>query len=136
MDLSIGEIIGNAIRENGLSVTYVAQQMGMSRKGITELLKRDDMTLSQIKAFSKILQKDFIQIYKDKIIREDDLSFMGVASENGEPYKTNGRKPKARISELTLQVNISGAFENVQSEFIGFLDLMKAEAEKRGLHLT
>lgn len=130
MKLSIGEIIAADIKKSGLSVTYIAQQIGMSRKGLSDVLKRNDMSLSQLASLSDIIGKDYFAIYRDKYEEENGTSLPVKATDEVEPYQQL-EKPQ----DISFTLTIVGAVAQLKEEIPSFLDLIHREAESRGLHL-
>ncbi|WP_353183534.1 helix-turn-helix transcriptional regulator [Parapedobacter lycopersici] len=129
MNLSIGEIVAADIKRSGLSVTYVAQQMGMSRKGLSDILKRDDMSLSQLASLSEILNKDYFDLYKSKHQQETGIKLpSAVAEDKNEYVPTN--EPK-----MSFTLNILGGFDTLKKEIPELLEVIKNETEARGLQL-
>lgn len=134
MELTIGEIIGIDIKKKGLSVTHVAQRIGMSRKGLTDILKKNDMSLSQIASLSEELGRDYLEVFKQRekynipetipnkinSLNEEDISYQKETSKN----------------EMTFTLNITGEFENIVKEIPELLALIKKEAEQRGFKLA
>lgn len=128
MKLSIGETIAADIKKNGLSVTYVAQQIGMSRKGLADVLKRNDMSLSQLLSLSEILNRDYFELYKQNVQKERGIV---ISTESADKIE---EKPEIK-KEVSLSINICGEIDLLNTHFANLLALIKAEAEDRGLHL-
>ncbi|MGJ1368217.1 hypothetical protein [Sphingobacterium spiritivorum] len=127
MDLSIGEIIAADIKKMGLSVTHIAQQIGMSRKGLTDILKRDDMSLSQMGSLSKLLGKDYFSLYKEKqglSLNQEKLNNLLVSSNS-----------IVKAPEMTFTINIAGNFDLIGVEISSLIKVIREEVENRGLYL-
>lgn len=134
MELTIGEIIATDIKKSGLSVTYVAQKIGMSRKGLSDILKRNDMSLSQLASLSEAIGKDYFAIYISKSEYNVPVEY------NVEPIELSNAESPNDYQELeeqmTFSINLKGSFNTVANEMSNFLQLIKKEAEDRGLHLV
>lgn len=135
MNLPLGEIILADIRKAGLSVTYVAERMGMSRKGLSDLLKRDDMSLSQLNGLSEILNKDYFELYKSRLETKAGKKLDYLVSEpDADSLWAN--TPQVKISnEISLSVKIFGDMDRLRDTLPDFLAVIQKEAEIRGLHL-
>ncbi|WP_153847540.1 hypothetical protein [Sphingobacterium paramultivorum] len=133
MDLTIGEIIAVDIKKSGLSVTHVAQKIGMSRKGLTDILKRNDMNLSQIASLSQELGRDYFEIFKLKenynIPSSDTLTKI-------ESIEKTNEIEKIEENQISFSIHLKGDFEKVSQEMSNFLQLVKKEAELRGFKLA
>lgn len=134
MELTIGEIIGIDIKKKGLSVTHVAQRIGMSRKGLTDILKKNDMSLSQIASLSEELGRDYLEVFKQREkynIPETIPNKINSSNEEAISYQKETSK-----NEMTFTLNISGEFDNIVKEIPELLALIKKEAEQRGFKLA
>lgn len=129
MNLSIGETVAIDIKTSGLSVTYVAQQMGMSRKGLTDLLKRDDMFLSQVASLSEILGRDYFATYKTTYQSDKGIKLPDILRE-----ETSGYVPNVE-PEITFTLSIKGAANRITEQIPSLINIIKSETEARGLQL-
>lgn len=129
MKLSIGEIIEKDIKKSGMSVTFVAQEINMSRKGLSDMLKRNDMGLSQLAALSQVMGKDYFELYKLKVRKEKGFDFP-ISNEPVVEYI------KSEPKDVHFNVSISGSLEALRSAIPELLDIISAEAEARGLQLS
>ena len=133
MDLTIGEIIAVDIKKSGLSVTHVAQKIGMSRKGLTDILKRNDMNLSQIASLSQELGRDYFEIFKLK--ENYNIPSPDTLTKTESIEKTNEIE-KTEENQISFSIHLKGDFEKVSQEMSNFLQLVKKEAELRGFKLA
>lgn len=128
MNLSIGEIIERDIKKSGMSVTFVAQQINMSRKGLSDMLKRNDMGLSQLAALSQVMGKDYFELYKLKVRKERGFDFPITNEPVVEYVKTESK-------DVHFNLSITGSLDVMRTAIPELLDIISAEAEARGLQL-
>ncbi|WP_286709543.1 MULTISPECIES: hypothetical protein [Sphingobacterium] len=133
MDLTIGEIIAFDIKKSGLSVTHVAQKIGMSRKGLTDILKRNDMNLSQIASLSQELGRDYFEVFK---LKENYIIPVSTNIAKTEAIEKANEIEKVDENQISFSIHLKGDFEKVSKEMSNFLQLVKKEAELRGFKLA
>lgn len=129
----IGETIKDEVRRSGLTQEQFASKMSMSLRNIANLFNKEHLPHDQLIKASKVLERDFVKDYLDYLydsnpevkklskVKEPDVSYL---------------KPATFIHEISLQINVKGKMESIESEFPAFLRLMKKEAEQRGLQLA
>lgn len=136
MEFVIGEKIKQKVEEKGITFKAFAGVIGMTPRNLDRFFERKDITINQLVKASEFLDFDFVNLYlkNTKNKSEQGSVFNGHKEVNGsgQKFPINGEKKY----EISLQLSITGAFEQVQLGFIDFLDVMKIEAEKRGLSLT
>lgn len=128
----IGEVIKEEVRKVGLTQESFASQMNMSLRNIANLFNKEHLPHDQLINASKVLKRDFVRDYLDYLYDlNPDVKVLSAVSEPHESYT----HPATLEHEISLQVQIFGRLDKIESEFPSFLRSMKREAERRGLHL-
>lgn len=138
MEFKLGDFVRKKVQEKGLSYKSVSDKIGMTPRGLDKMLNGNDMKMSQVIKLSDAVGFDFVGILHEKEIiskkKSKDYSIIDTipltANENENSYETK------IIQEISFQLNVKGAFEKIQTELPAFMEIVRKEAESRGLHLA
>jgi predicted transcriptional regulator len=64
MKLHRGETVANAVRESGMSLTALANRLGVSRRTVYNYFDRPDLSTETILEIGRIIHVDFSPIFK------------------------------------------------------------------------
>lgn len=68
-----GEIIENAVRKSGMTITLVAKRMGKSRRHLYNIFESPNVSIDVVLQIGKIIHHDFTsEIFEVKKIQVDD----------------------------------------------------------------
>lgn len=128
----IGELIKEEVRKKGLTQEQFSGMMNMSLRTTANLFNKEHLPHDQLIKASKVLERDFIKDYLEYIYDSNpEINDLRILEEPGIPYKKDATKEH----EISLQVNIFGKIEKIETEFASLLKVIKKEAENRGMHL-
>lgn len=137
MKESIGSVIKESVRKSGYTQEEFAKEMGMTLRNLANLLNKEHLPIDQIIRASKILNEDFIRPYTEWLyekepniakLYENEVHIPSLSKDVGCEYQ--------RKDELSISLNIKGELEAIKDNLSDFLDVIKKEAEDRGLHLA
>ena len=77
----IGNKITQVAHEQGLSIEKLAKKINITTSSLYRLLKRNDIKISRLQQFSKILKHDFFQYYHKSQISQS-FEFKSLKEEN------------------------------------------------------
>jgi hypothetical protein len=66
MKLHIGKEIEKIMSEKGIKPEWLAQKLSTSRRNLYDILKREELSTSQLVIVSKALKHDFFSLYQDQ----------------------------------------------------------------------
>lgn len=72
--MHIGEYIRRKLKEQGHTITWLANEYGCTRANIYKLLDKPTMDTGTLFRFSLILCFDFFKLYTEELERRRDLS--------------------------------------------------------------
>lgn len=137
---NIGELLKTAWQESNLSQKEFADKMDMSVRNLQYLFEKTDIHISQLVKASSALKKDFIKDYLDIIKANKGIEYPSeynsdkfVVQEVLEKYYPEKLERK---KEATVQLNIKGEIPLLSKYFPEILDVVRREAEKRGLSIA
>lgn len=130
----IGEEIKKRVKKKGLKNKAFADLMNIEERNLYHFFKKEQMDVDQLLQASKVLDFDFLTLYiKNSKYREYLNDFKDVASDNISEYQTDIDKNNNQIS---FSICIKGKFDTISQEMSNFLQVIKKEAEDRGLELA
>jgi hypothetical protein len=105
---SRGEIVKKVVQESGVSVTRVAQEIGISRAQLYVDFSNPEMSYDRIIAIGKFLRHDFSQDFKDI-----PNGFITLEIGDGSPYEgAVGRQlSECRDKLMTMQEQLIDALQ-------------------------
>lgn len=128
----IGEIIKEEVRKQGMTQEQFSTQMNMSLRTTANLFNKEHLPHDQLINASKILKRDFVRDYLDYLYKSNpEIERLRIPDDPASSHA----KSATNEHEISLQVNIYGKIEKIESEFSSFLRVIKKEAEIRGLYL-
>src|SRR5690554_3797205 len=128
----IGELIKEEVRKKGLTQEQFAGMMNMSLRTTANLFNKEHLPHDQLIKASKVLERNFVKEYLEYIYDSNpEINDLRMLEEPGTPYI----KDAIKEHEISLQVNIFGKIEKIETEFASLLKVIKKEAESRGMHL-
>ncbi len=137
---NIGELLKAAWQESNLSQKDFADQMDMSVRNLQYLFEKNDIHISQLIKASAVLKKDFIKDYLEIMKINKGIEYPSeynsdklVVQEVLEKYYPN-KQEKRNVA--TVQLNIKGEISLLSQFFPEILDIVKREAEARGLTIA
>lgn len=131
MNEIIGEIIKEEVRRSGLTQDQFAERMNMSLRTLANLFNKEHPPHDQLIKASKVLQRDFVRDYLEYLYDTNpEVRNLHVEEDRGVYIK-----PATKEHEITLQINVQGRVEKIETEFASFLRAVRKEAEDRGLSL-
>lgn len=131
MKFPIGQKIKEVLQKSGITQVYFADNIGMSRRNLDRFFDKDDISIKQLVKASEILNYDFVSEYlEDTSYRTnpDSQFYNKLISEPTSSYKTK--------KEITVQLNLKGDISLVSKYFPEILDVVRREAESRGLTIA
>lgn len=126
MNLPIGQKIKEVLRKSGITQVYFADQIGMSRRNLERFFERDDISINQLIKASEILNYDFVEDF----LNNSKYQKKGSTSLN---ISNDSRKS---INEISIQLHIKGEISLISKNFPELLNILKKEAERRGLSIV
>lgn len=69
MEMQLGERIDNLRREKNISIDEIAEVIGTKKRNVYDLLKRNDLLLSQLSRLCELLDCDFFELYKPAVLK-------------------------------------------------------------------
>lgn len=130
----IGEEIKKRVKKKGLKNKAFADLMNIEERNLYHFFKKEQMDVDQLLQASKVLDFDFLTLYiKNSKYKEYLNDFKDVASDNISEYQTDIDKNNNQIS---FSICIKGKFDTISQEMSNFLQVIKKEAEDRGLELA
>ena len=127
----IGVVIKESIRKSDMTQEDFAKEMGMTLRNLANLFNKEHIPIEQLVRASKIMKQDFIKVYTDWLY-EKEPKIRPNENEDIQPkYPDQYLK-----NEMTIFLNVKGSFDDIKNNMTDFLEIVKKEAEERGLHLA
>jgi len=130
MEFTIGQRIKEILIEKGVTQTYFADRIGMSRRNLERFFKNKDISIRQLVDASEILDYDFVSEYLQNNGTTYGNSF---AQETGTIYEVNRPQNK---NEITVQLTIKGDVTLVSKYFPEIVSKLKRETDTYGLTIA
>ncbi|MGJ1296529.1 hypothetical protein ACR777_20120 [Sphingobacterium spiritivorum] len=127
----IGVVIKESIRKSDMTQEDFAKEMGMTLRNLANLFNKEHIPIEQLVRASKIMKQDFIKVYTEWLY-EKEPKIRPHENEDIQPiYPDQYLK-----NEMTIFLNVKGSFDDIKNNMTDFLEIVKKEAEERGLHLA
>lgn len=135
MNTVFGEIIRKEWRKSAIPQKEFADKLKMSLRNAQNLFERDDFSISQLMAISKVLNHDFVALY----LRSKNYSLLN-SSESVKGFEDHVEEyisaKKAESNQISVNINIKGDIDAISKNFPSLLQFIKNEAEKYGLTIA
>ncbi len=98
--VNIGKIIEDEFNASGLQISYFAQKINTSKRNVYNIFRRKSIDTNLLFKISEILNKDFFEIYSEKLtISKKEISIIG---ERREGY--NNKSGVKKIVQLEIEL--------------------------------
>uniref|UniRef100_F4C454 Uncharacterized protein n=1 Tax=Sphingobacterium sp. (strain 21) TaxID=743722 RepID=F4C454_SPHS2 len=141
MSFVIGEEIKKIAKLRKFKNAEFADAMNMEERNLYHFFKKSDLTLDQLVDASKVLEYDFISLYlkhKKGIQSIANLIAQGsndIVEEKAESYQRTEKRLVEPKNQISFTVKIFGDYSKIREEIPSLLDIIKEQAELRGLHM-
>ncbi len=133
MSFVIGEEIKKRVKRKGLKNKAFGDLMNIEERNLYHFFKKEQMDVDQLLLASEILDFNFLSLY---IKNSKFKNYWQKSSEANLPVDALAVAPLEKVEpEISFSICIKGSVEKISSEMSNFLQLIKIEAENRGLTL-
>lgn len=121
--IHLGETIKKYMDENHIRYSSIAKEIGITRGGLTNLLKKESLDSMRIQQLSKALKHDFFKYLLQPETQEEILR----ASESEAEYK---KKPKPKRRKITLIIDDDESEDSpLMKRLSEFIEKLNEESE-------
>ncbi|SDM39553.1 hypothetical protein [Pedobacter antarcticus] len=124
MNIHIGKEIKKIVDQKGWSIVHFAKEANMSYRTALYLFDRTDTSIEQLLNVSKVLDYDFMQLFRGKINNEETLQ--------QNVHEENNMKKDFITMNISLQI---GGRQSVYENFPELIRKTRTIAEKLGFQL-
>ena len=111
-----GEILQEAIKNSGISITRIVEELGITRPTIYRKFKDDTLEAGFVKRVGEIIGHDFAKDFT--VVEQSALSFVSVTSK---PPVTNAVTPRVTPMQ-PADLDVSRQLLALQTKYIALLE--------------